>query len=388
MENFNKYIDRTNTSSIKWDVKTGELPMWVADMDFETAPEITAALRKRIEHSVYGYTKLPDNWYNSIISWYERKYNFEFSRNQLLFSPGVIGSISTVIRALTKAQDKVMVMTPVYNTFYDVIEANDRITVEHRLNYVANEYQLDISKFETDIITTKPQILILCNPHNPIGKVWTKQQLAEIGQICATNDVLVISDEIHGDLVLNGSKYQPFAMVNEVNKENSITCLAPTKTFNLAGLHTSSMVIYNEQLNDKITNKLYADGVMLSNVFGIEASIAAYQNGQAWLEQLIEYLANNKQIFRTYLNNNISELVAVGEDATYLEWVDCSQITDDSEKFASFIREQTGLFVAAGVKYRGNGNLFIRINLATTETNVIDSLKRLEIAVKLYQEQQ
>ncbi len=387
MSIFDKEINRANTNSIKWDTASNELPMWVADMDFETAPEILNALAKRVSHGVFGYTKLPDEWYTTIIKWYYNRYNFKFDKENLLFSPGVIGSISTVIRATTKENDKVMVMTPVYNTFYDTIDATKRTIVEHKLTYSDNKYSLNITKFQEDISYYNPQILILCNPHNPLGKIWSKQELTDIGKICKENNVLVISDEIHGDLVLNDSKYTPFASINETNKQNSVTCIAPTKTFNLAGLQTSSMIIFNDKLNQLISDKLYADGVMLSNVFGIEASIAAYKYGEKWLDHLIEYLRINKQLLREYLQTNIPELIAVGEDATYLEWIDCDALTDDSQQLAAFIREHTGLYIAEGTKYRGNGNTFMRINLATTHANVQDGLKRLSTAVDLYKQQ-
>lgn len=378
MSIFDKEINRANTNSIKWDTASDELPMWVADMDFETAPAILEAIANRVNHGVFGYTKLPEEWHTTIIKWYSNRYCFKFEKENLLFSPGVIGSISTVIRATTKENDKVMVMTPVYNTFYDTIEATKRIVVEHKLTYANNKYSLNMSKFEDDIANHKPQILILCNPHNPLGKVWSKQELTDIGKVCKDNNVLVISDEIHGDLVLNDSKYTPFA---------SVTCIAPTKTFNLAGLHTSSMIIFTDKLNQVISDKLYADGVMLSNIFGIEASIAAYKDGEDWLDQLIEYLRINKQVLKEYLQTNIPELIVVGEDATYLEWIDCSALTDDSQQLSAFIRVHTGLYIAEGTKYRGNGNTFMRINLATTHANVQDGLKRLSTAVDLYKQQ-
>lgn len=387
MSIFDKEINRANTNSIKWDTASDELPMWVADMDFETAPAILEAIANRVNHGVFGYTKLPEEWYTTITKWYSNRYSFKFEKENLLFSPGVIGSISTVIRATTKENDKVMVMTPVYNTFYDTIEATKRIVVEHKLTYTNNKYSLNISKFEEDVANHKPQILILCNPHNPLGKVWSKQELTDVGKVCKDNNVLVISDEIHGDLVLNDSKYTPFASVNEINRQNSVTCIAPTKTFNLAGLHTSSMIIFTNKLNQVISDKLYADGVMLSNIFGIEGSIAAYKYGEDWLGQLIEYLRINKQVLKEYLQTNIPELIAVGEDATYLEWIDCSALTDDSQQLSAFIREHTGLYIAEGTKYRGNGNSFMRINLATTHSNVQDGLKRLSTAVDLYKQQ-
>lgn len=387
MSIFDKEINRANTNSIKWDTASDELPMWVADMDFETAPAILEAIANRVNHGVFGYTKLPEEWYTTIIKWYSNRYCFKFEKENLLFPPGVSGSISTVIRATTKENDKVMVMTPVYNTFYDTIEATKRIVVEHKLTYANNKYSLNISKFEEDIANHKPQILILCNPHNPLGKVWSKQELTDIGKVCKDNNVLVISDEIHGDLVLNDSKYTPFARVNEINRQNSVTCIAPTKTFNLAGLHTSSMIIFTDKLNQVISDKLYADGVMLSNIFGIEASIAAYKDGEDWLDQLIEYLRINKQVLKEYLQTNIPELIAVGEDATYLEWIDCSALTDDSQQLSAFIRVHTGLYIAEGTKYRGNGNTFMRINLATTYSNVQAGLKRLSTAVDLYKQQ-
>ncbi len=384
MNQFDINVDRSNTSSIKWNVDTNELPMWVADMDFETAPEIIEAIQNRAKHGVYGYTKLPNAWYTSIIKWYQRRYNLVIKPKDLLYSPGVIGSISTILRTYTNIGDKVLVMTPVYNTFFDTIDATKRVACEYQMEYNNSKYSFDIDQFTDAIKKNNPKVLILCNPHNPIGKAWQKEELEAIGQVCYENNVLVIADEIHGDLVLNKEIYTPFASINEVNRLNSVTCIAPTKTFNLAGLHTSSMIVYNKKLNEQIAAKLYADGVMLGNIFGIEASIASYKYGEKWLEELLIYLAKNKQIFSEYLAKNIPTLIPVAGDATYLEWVDCSQITDDSTHFASYIRETTGLYIAEGTKYRGNGDCFIRINLATSRDRIQDGLKRLELAVKNY----
>lgn len=385
MNRFDKTINRRNTNSVKWNVADNELPMWVADMDFETAPEIIDALHKRVDHGVFGYTTVPDKWYQSIIDWNNTRYNFSIDCGNLVFSPGVIPALSNIFKALTKEQDKILVISPAYNAFFKVIENNNRIVVENNLIYENQQYQLDLELLEQQLKEENISLLILCNPHNPLGIIWEENHLIEIGRLCSKYQVLVVADEIHGDLTLNQKTYTPFASINQVNRDISITCIAPTKTFNLAGLHSSALIIFNPQIYKLVSDQINIDDVALAGCFAIEGTIAAYNHGSKWLESLKAYLTANKQITKEYIANNIPKLSVVGGDATYLEWIDCCKVTDDSQHFANHLRQSTGLFVSNGVQYRGNGHYFIRLNLATNRKTLIEGLERLKTGVESYQ---
>lgn len=375
--NFDKIINRRETGSLKWDVSKNELPMWVADMDFETLPEIQEALVERVAHGVYGYSVLPDEWSQSYVDWWDKRHHFHMNPEKLIFTTGVIPALSSAVRKFTTPGENVLVQTPVYNHFFYVIRNNGRNIVENQLLYDGENYSIDWEKLEQQLSNPQTTMMILCNPHNPIGKIWDKETLAGIGRLCKKYDVVVVSDEIHCDLTAPGKEYIPFASVNETCRDISVTCLAPTKTFNLAGIQTAAVYVENPLLHHGMKCQLNTDEVAEPNVFAVPAVIAAYQNGAGWLDELRNYIHQNKQYVTEFLQNKIPEIYPVVSDATYLMWLDCRKLTEDSRKFTDFIREKTGLFVMRGSVYGKNGEGFLRLNIATSKLIVEDGMQRL-----------
>lgn len=380
---FDKEIDRKNTGSMKWDVSEGELPMWVADMDFETAPEITEAMIKRAKHGVFGYTLIQDDWYEAYQNWWKNRHQFEIKKEWLLFCTGVVPAISSIIRKMTTVAENVVVMTPVYNIFFNSILNNGRNVLESKLIYKAGVYQIDFEDLEEKLANPQTSMLLLCNPHNPVGKIWDKDTLEKIGELCIKHHVLVLSDEIHCDITRQGKEYIPFASVSDSCKYNSITCVAPTKTFNLAGIQTSAVIVPNETIRHKVNRGLNTDEVAEPNVFAAIAPVAAFNYGAKWLDELREYLWENRNYVEQYVKNEIPDLSAVEADATYLLWLDCRKITENSSKLCRFLRKETGLYVSSGRAYR-NGNGFLRINLACQKEKVIDGMERLKRGIQEY----
>ncbi len=381
--NFSKLINRFNTNSLKWDVNNNELPMWVADMDFETAPEIKEAIRKKVDFGIYGYTIIPDEYYLSISNWWERRHNFKIEKEWILFCTGVVPAISSIVRKMTREGDNVLVQAPVYNIFYNSIVNNNRKVLSSDLCFDGKEYSIDFEDLERKLSDPATTLMILCNPHNPIGKVWSKETLKKIGELCIKYSVLVVSDEIHCDLTY-GNSYIPFASISPEIAQNSITCIAPTKTFNLAGVQASNIIVLNDEIRKMVNRGINTDEVAEPNAFAIEATIAAFTKGEPWLNELIEYLAENKRVVQEFIYNELPSLNIIHSDATYLLWIDCSSITKDSLDFCKFIRKETGLYVSSGHVYGSNGGHFIRMNIASQRERVEDGLSRLKVGVDKY----
>ena len=381
--NFSKLINRFNTNSLKWDVNNNELPMWVADMDFETAPEIKEAIRKKVDFGIYGYTIIPDEYYLSISNWWERRHNFKIEKEWILFCTGVVPAISSIVRKMTREGDNVLVQAPVYNIFYNSIVNNNRKVLSSDLCFDGKEYSIDFEDLERKLSDPATTLMILCNPHNPIGKVWSKETLKKIGELCIKYNVLVVSDEIHCDLTY-GDSYTPFASISPEIAQNSITCIAPTKTFNLAGVQSSNIIVPNDEIRRMVNRGINTDEVAEPNAFAIEATIAAFTKGEPWLNELIEYLAENKRVVQKFIHNELPSLNLIHSDATYLLWIDCSSITKDSLDFCKFIRKETGLYVSSGHVYGSNGGHFIRMNIACQRERVEDGLSRLKVGVDKY----
>lgn len=381
--NFSKLTNRFNTNSLKWDVNNNELPMWVADMDFETAPEIREAIRKKVDFGIYGYTIIPDEYYLSISNWWERRHNFKIEKEWILFCTGVVPAISSIVRKMTREGDNVLVQAPVYNIFYNSIVNNNRKVLSSDLCFDGKEYSIDYEDLERKLSDPATTLMILCNPHNPIGKVWSKETLKKIGELCIKYNVLVVSDEIHCDLTY-GNSYTPFASISPEIAQNSITCIAPTKTFNLAGVQSSNIIVPNDEIRRMVNRGINTDEVAEPNAFAIEATIAAFTKGEPWLNELIEYLAENKRVVQKFIHNELPSLNIIHSDATYLLWIDCSSITKDSLEFCKFIRKETGLYVSSGHVYGSNGGHFIRMNIACQRERVEDGLSRLKVGVDKY----
>ncbi|MBR6451815.1 MAG: pyridoxal phosphate-dependent aminotransferase [Lachnospiraceae bacterium] len=378
MYEFDKVIDRRGTYASKWDIPEGELPMWVADMDFETAPEILSAMRGRLEHGIFGYTDIPERWYEAYISWWERRYGFRIQKPWLVFCTGVIPAISSVVRKLTTPNEKVVIQTPVYHVFFNSILNNGCRAEENRLVYENGSYRIDLEDLEKKLADPQTTLMILCNPHNPTGMIWDRETLSTIGELCAKHNVTVISDEIHCDLTAPGRTYIPFASVSKTCARISITCIAPTKTFNIAGLKTAAVSVPDAALRHKVWRALNTDEVAEPNVFAVTAAIAAYEKGDGWLEELRAYVHANKQTVTETVAEKIPELTVLPSEATYLLWIDCTKVTDDSHDLAKKIRKETGLYLSEGKSFGGNGNGFLRMNVACPKELLHEGLKRLE----------
>lgn len=384
MYDFSREIDRRNTSSLKWDVQDHELPMWVADMDFETCPDIIEALHKRVDHGVFGYNIVPSEYYCSIQSWWKKYHHFEMEIEWMMFCTGVVPAISSIVRKMTTVGENILIQSPVYNIFYNSILNNGRHIISSHLIYDGKEYQIDFEDLEAKLALPQTTMMILCNPHNPIGKIWDKETLKRIGELCYKYHVLVISDEIHCDITAPGKEYVPFASVSKVNQEISMTCIAPTKAFNLAGLQTACIVVPNENLRHKVNRGINTDEVAEPNSFAVIATVAAFQKGREWLEELRKYIQKNKHEAMTYIQKYIPELYVVPSEATYLLWVDCSKICQNSVELVEFIRNETGLYVSDGLEYGENGKQFIRINIACPLSRVYDGLNRLRLGIEKF----
>lgn len=381
---FDERIDRRNTGSMKWDVADKELPMWVADMDFQTAPEITECIRKRTEHGIFGYTVLTDEWYQAYQTWWRERHHFEIDREWLLFCTGVVPAISSIVRKMTTVGENVAVMTPVYNIFFNSILNNGRNVLESRLKYDGHEYRIDFDDLEEKLSDPQTTLLILCNPHNPIGKIWGRETLERIGDLCSRYHVLVLSDEIHCDLTEPGRNYTPFASVSENCRKNSMTCVAPTKAFNLAGIQTAAVIVPDENLRHKVNRGLNTDEVAEPNVFAAIVPVAAFTRGGEWLDALRKYLWENRRFAEDYIEREIPGVSAAAAQATYLLWLDCRDLTGDSTDFCRSIRIHSGLYLSDGNEYR-NGEGFLRMNLACPRQQVEDGLNRLKESVAAYE---
>lgn len=383
--NFDEIVDRRNTGSMKWDVEEDVLPMWVADMDFKTAPEILDTFNNRIKQGVLGYTLIENEWYESYIHWWKKRHDLTIDKDSLIFTTGIVPAISSIVRSMTNVAEYVVVMTPVYNIFFNSIVNNGRRVLENKLLYRDGEYSIDWKDLEEKLSHPQTSLLLLCNPHNPIGRIWDKETLERIGDLCNKHYVVVVSDEIHCDITEPGKKYIPFASVSNKCKYNSITCIAPTKAFNIAGIQSAAVMIPNKWIKAKVDRGLNTDEVAEPNVLACLAPIAAFNNGDKWLDELREYLWNNRRYAKEYIKKEIPELYVAPAEATYLLWIDCTKVIGHSTDLCQFLKERAGLYLCDGNGYR-NGTGFLRMNLATPLTNVKQGLKRLKKGIKEYQE--
>ena len=329
----------------------------------------------------YNFSKLTNRFNTNSLKWDVN--NFKIDKEWILFCTGVVPAISSIVRKMTKEGDNVLVQAPVYNIFYNSIVNDNRKVLSSDLCFDGKEYSIDFEDLERKLSDPTTTLMILCNPHNPIGKVWAKETLKKIGELCIKYNVLVVSDEIHCDLTY-GNSYTPFASISPEIAQNSITCIAPTKTFNLAGVQSSNIIVPNDEIRRMVNRGINTDEVAEPNAFAIEATIAAFTKGEPWLNELIEYLAENKRVVQKFIYNELPSLNFIPSDATYLLWIDCSSITKDSLDFCKFIRKETGLYVSSGHVYGSNGGHFIRMNIACQRERVEDGLSRLKVGVDKY----
>jgi len=384
---FDEVIDRTNYHSVKWDeLETtfgakDALPMWVADMEFRSPRPVIEAIKKAAEHGIYGYTSRPDSYYKAIIDWMERRHNWKVKKDWLAFSPGAVPALSFIIRAFTQAGDKVVVQPPVYYPFFRVIENNGCHVVNNPLKLSNKKYFIDWEDLERKVDDPRVKLLILCSPHNPVGRVWQKEELIILGETCLKHNIIVVSDEIHADILFEGYKHTPFASISPAFAHHSITCTAPSKTFNLAGLQTSTIIIPNKKYY-KIYNNIL-DGLALdeNNVFGLVALEAAYRDGEEWLEQLLSYLNENLKFLMKYFKERIPKIKVIKPEGTYLVWLDCRQLGLNTKDLNNFMIKKARVAIDDGYWFGAEGKGFMRINIACPRSFLEEGLKRIERAV-------
>ena len=382
---FNVITDRRGTCSEKWNVKENELPMWVADMDFPAAPCIRRAIEQRVAHGVFGYSTLPDAWYEAYRNWWGQHHGLDIRREELIFAAGVIPALSSAIREFTASGDKILIQTPVYNHFFHSILNNGRQVAENPLLYRDGKNGMDFEDLEEKLSDPQVTMLILCNPQNPVGKIWSREDLARVGSLCRKHHTVVFSDEIHCDLTAPGKAYVPFASVDENCRMNSITAVAPTKAFNIAGIHSAAVLVPEEGLRQRISHALRADEIAEPNAFAVDATLAAFSDeGWEWMVSLRGYIDENKKAVYDFIDKELPGIYALPQDATYLMWLDISRYTDQSDVFQRFLREKTGLYVTPGTIYGGNGNHFLRLNVACPRSMLEDGLERFREGLKLW----
>ncbi|PWF99693.1 MalY/PatB family protein [Levilactobacillus bambusae] len=382
--NFDDMIDRRQSYSEKWAVKETELPMWIADMDFKTAPAIIDAFEKKAASGIFGYEFIPDAYYSAVQHWMATRHQYHVDRDWLLFTTGVIPAVSSMVRRMSRIGENVLVQAPVYNIFYNSIVNNGRHVVSSDLVYDGQRYHIDWDDLEAKMADPETTLMIVCNPHNPIGHVWSRETLAHIGELANKHHLLVISDEIHGDLTAKDAPYVPFAAASETCANLSMTCVSPSKTFNVAAMHAATLIIPNEGLRQRVNRGINTDEIAEPNALAIEGTIAAYTQSSEWLDALLTYLHGNKRLLNQFISENLSELTVVPSDATYLVWIDCSNITNNAEELCHFLREETGLYLSAGNIYGGDGYDFIRMNIACPRERLTDGLHRLEAGISSY----
>lgn len=377
---FDEIIQRRDTDSYKWDSDTeGDiLPMWVADMDFRTAPAIVGALEERARHGIFGYTKVPASYYDAVTGWFARRHGFTFDREYILFTTGVVPALSAVIKALTEPGDRIIVQSPVYNCFFSSIRNDLCETVSNDLIYRNGTYSIDFEDLEKKAADPKAKLMLLCNPHNPVGRAWTREELTRIGEICLRNNVTVVSDEIHCDLVYPGHTHIPFASLSREFLYNSVTCTAPSKTFNLAGLQVANIIAADENLRRRIDKALNVNEVCEINSFAAVALTAAYNEGGEWLDELRKYLYDNYLYLKDFFEANLPNLYVLPLEATYLVWVDCKSLKLTSSEIAERLLEKGKVRVNEGTMYGAAGEGFIRINIACPRKLLEEGLARIK----------
>lgn len=381
---FDEIIPRRGTNSYKWD-SAGDadiLPMWVADMDFRTAPPVVEALRKRVEHGIFGYVRVPDAYYAAVTNWFARRHEWQIEKEWIIYTTGVVPALSAVIKALTAPGDKVMVQTPVYNCFFSSIRNNGCGMITNPLIYRNGTYQIDFADLEQKAADPNVKVLLLCNPHNPAGRVWTKEEHTRIGDICIRNNVWVVADEIHCELVFPGHTYIPFASISQEFLMHSVTCTSPSKAFNLAGLQIANIISADTDIRTKIDKAININEVCDVNPFGVEALMAAYNDSEEWLEELKQYLFANYNYLRAYFAECLPEFPVSMLEGTYLVWVDCSVLNQSSDETVKTLLEKEKLWVNEGGLYGEAGKGFIRINIACPRQQLIEGLNRLRRALK------
>ena len=386
MWNFDEIIDREGTNCIKYDLREDTfgiksiIPMWVADMDFKTPEFIVSALQQRLNHPIYGYTYRPSDYYSSIIQWHEKRHGLKIEKEWICFSPGVVPALNICTLAFTQPGDGIIVQPPVYFPFFSAVESHGRKLIYNPLIQTENGWTMDYDSLE-NAIDSSTRMIIISNPHNPIGRAWSQIELNRLAEICNKNKILILSDEIHCDLVLPGFTHTPMASLSAETAENTITCLSPSKTFNLAGLSTSSVVISNPLLRKQFIRTSENLHIGNGNIFGTIASISAYYHGNEWLDSMLEYIDMNVDYADNYFRKMIPEIIPVKPEATYMIWLDCKNFEMTGKELRDFFVRNAGVGMNEGATFGPGGEGFMRMNLATPRQTVIKALEQIEKAV-------
>jgi cystathionine beta-lyase len=384
---FDTVIGRENTNSVKWDpavlkarfgLEDGVMPLWVADMDFRVPQSIIDALTKRAEHGIFGYSAPLDEYFAAMSWWQKTRHDWEIKQEWISITPGVVPALNYFIRALSNEGDKIIIQQPVYYPFNNTIETNNRVTANNPLKLENGTYVMDFENLEQVAKDPKAKALILCSPHNPMGVIWSEEDLRKLGEICNRNNVVVISDEIHNDLILPGYKHYTYALLGEEFANNAVICTAPSKTFNLAGLQTSNIIIPNKEIKDKIDRELKKSSVMYPNLFGIVATTAAYsEDGVEWLKQLLAYLDENTKFIEKFAAEKIPKLKYSSPQATYLGWLDFREMGLSQEELESKITKDAKVFLDGGSWFGPGGEGFMRVNFACPRSILEEALNRI-----------
>lgn len=396
---FDREIDRSGTNSLKWDyVQSDEdperwyhsdrsygsnrvLPLWVADMDFRCPEPVIEAVTKRAAAGIYGYAVPGEEFYRSVVGWMSRRHGWQVDPATVTVTPGVVAAVNVAVRAFTSPGDKVLIQPPVYYPFYNAIESNGAQVLTSPLVYSTGKYSMDFADLEHKLKDPRLKIMVLCSPHNPVGRVWSRDELKRLGELCLANNVLMVSDEIHGDLILPGNSFTPYALLGPEFAARAIICTAPSKTFNLAGLKTSCIMIAAEGLRSEFRKQLRSMGFVMPNAFGIVALQAAYDHGEAWLAQVLDYLQGNLEYMQSFIAENIPQIEVVPLEGTYLAWLDCHRLGLDPGGLKHLMVDEARVYLDEGMLFGPEGEGFERINIACPRSILVEALERIAQAV-------
>lgn len=384
---FHTVINRRGTNSYKWDIVKEEdvIPLWVADMDFKAAPVILEALKKRVEHGVFGYTLVPDSYYEAIINWFARRHNWQIDRSWIIYTTGVVPAVSCAIKALTLPGEKVLIQTPDYNCFFSSIKNNGCEVAENELVRRGDSYEVDFEDFERQCADEKTTVFLLCNPHNPAGRVWTKEELERMNDICLAHGVRVISDEIHCELVMPGHRFTPFAAISDACRDNSVVLNSPTKAFNIAGLQIANIICADPAMRRRIDRAVNINEVCDVNPFGVVALQAAYNESEEWLDSLNHYIWGNYLALKEFIAKELPRLEVTRLEGTYLAWVDIKATGLTSDEAYGKLMKEGRVYVNSGTMYgRRAGEGYLRINLACPRATLLEGMKRMGGVLRQY----
>ena len=381
--NFDREIERKKTNSLKYDfaVERGRdvdvLPLWVADMDFQAPKPVLDALQNAVSHGIFGYSEVKGEYFNALYRWFDSRFDWQPKSEWLVKTPGVVFALAMAVRALTKEGDSVLIQPPVYYPFFEVIRDNNRKIVESPLLLTDGHYEIDFDDLEEKIASQNVKLFLLCSPHNPVGRVWTKEELQKLGELCDRYHVFVVADEIHCELVYEGHDYTPFASLSERFRQNSVTCVSPSKAFNLAGLQIANIIAADEGVRRRIDRAININEVCDVNPFGVIATIAAYNEGSAWLDALRKYLWENYEYLYRFFEQRLPQYPVLPLEGTYLVWIDCRASSIGSDATTLRLQEEQKLMVNSGTLYGPGGEGFIRLNIACPRTLLADGLERI-----------